>query len=219
MPATQVQVGSTGNISATDGSLVTQLGGKAGEGIIAELHGKYFTQTYRGNCFIGATASAGVIPPLPTATAQTFALWNPAGSGKLLVPIKVSIGLVTVGVVTAHFCWSYLLNAGSNIGTAAPVSAHTLVAPVNAYLSGPGVASAMRFAPATMTTLATAYLRPIGVSNFMATTPTAANMFWQLTEYYDGDMIVGPGTVVAIANNIGAVATYGIAVTWEEVPI
>jgi hypothetical protein len=53
----------------------------------------------------------------------------------------------------------------------------------------------------------------------MATTPTAANSFWQRTEYYDGDLIVPPGTAIFLASNIAGVATYAQSLVWEEVPI
>ena len=70
MPALQVQVGAPSNTSATDGNLYNQLGGKAAEGIVAELHGKYYTQNYRGNCFTLSTVGAGLAVPISSSTAQ-----------------------------------------------------------------------------------------------------------------------------------------------------
>jgi hypothetical protein len=218
MPVSQGLVNGVGNNSATDGNNYPILQGKSLEQVVTELHGKYYTQAYRGNVYIGSTAAAGVVPPIYNNTAQTFAIWNPTGSGKNIVPIKLSVGLVTVGVVTASHCWSYVANAGAQVATGGTISAGTFVAPVNALL-GSGATSVSKFAPATITTVAPSYLRPVGISSFMATTPTAANSFWQLTEYYDGDLIVPPGTAIFLASNIAGVATYAQSLAWEEVPI
>src|ERR1700730_7015850 len=125
MPLQQVAVGNIPSSSLPDTAQPIQLAGKAGEGIVSELHGKYYTKAYRGNVFIYATAPAGVAPPAYNATAQTFGIWNPAGSGKNISIIKLCIGLVTVGVVTDHFCWSFVTNAGSQIATGATISAAT----------------------------------------------------------------------------------------------
>mgnify|MGYP001588060809 CR=1 FL=1 len=42
----------------------------------------------------GGTAVAGVKPPATNATAQTYAIWNPLGSGKNIVPLRMDIGFV-----------------------------------------------------------------------------------------------------------------------------
>jgi hypothetical protein len=39
-------------------------------------------QTLAGNVFIGSTTYAGIVAPAYNAAAQTFGLWNPAGSEK-----------------------------------------------------------------------------------------------------------------------------------------
>lgn len=206
----QVQVGS---------SNPTLLGGPNAEAIVSELHGKYYYQTRAGNVFIGSTAAAGVVPPIYSNTAQTFALWNPTGSGKNLSLISLRLGIVTVGVVTSDFCMGYQTGAGSAIGAVgAPISAFTAVAPVSALIGG-GNTSVAKFAPAAVTTVAPSFLRTCGISSCMATSPTAANAFWQLGEDYDGSLIVPPGVVIFVANNIAGVATWNITLTWEEAAI
>lgn len=201
------------------GSQRPGLAGRMGELVVSALHGKYYELAYNGNVFIGSTAVAGVVPPIYNNTTQQYCIFNPLGSGVNIVPLKVSLGLVTVGVVTDHFCWGYLLNCGAAIATGAKITAGSTVTPVNANLGGANAKTSQSlFLPASITCTAPSYLRNMGVTSFEATTPTAANSFWQLTEYYDGDLIVAPGTAVFISNNIAGVATWDIAVTWAEVP-
>src|SRR2546425_8282152 len=95
----QVQVGALPTASLPDGQQPSSLAGKMGELIMAELAGKYYTAAYRGLVFIGSTANAGVVPPAFNATAQTFGVWNPSTSGKNIIPISLTVGLVTVGIV------------------------------------------------------------------------------------------------------------------------
>ncbi len=204
---TQIQVGATQPVLK---------GGPDAEAIVTELHGKYYTQTRAGNVFIGSTAAGGVVPPIYSNTAQTFALWNPTGSGKNLSLISLRLGLVTVGVVTSNFCLGYSLGAGSGISATAPISAFTAVTPVNALI-GLGTTSVAKFAPGAATVVAPSFLRTCGVTSFEASTPTAENAFFQLGEDYDGSLIVPPGVVIFVANNIAGVATWNITLTWEEV--
>lgn len=215
----QGQAGAPPSQSVTDGNNYPPLMGKQQDLIVSELAGKYYTQAVRGNLFFGSTAAAGVVPPAFSATAQTYAVWNPLGSGKNVVPVHLRLGLVTVGVVTSNFCLGYTLGAGAQVATGGAITAGTFVAPVNGILGG-GVASVTKFAPATITAgAAPLYLRTTGSTSFEATTPTAANNFWQLGEDYDGSLVVPPGVVIYVANNIAGVATWDISMAWLEVPI
>jgi hypothetical protein len=183
-----------------------------------ELHGKYYAQAKSGSMFIGNTAAAGVVPPVFTATAQTFGLLNPLGSGKDCVIVSLRIGLLTVGVVTDNFCWSYLpAGWGNQVSAVAPITAATVVAPIPAYVTPGGVPTNVgRFVPAAATTSATVLLRNIGVSAFMATTPAAANMFWTMGEDYDGTFVVAPGQAIFLTSTIAGVATYNYSLVWYE---
>lgn len=185
-----------------------------------EIHGKYFTQNVSGNMFFGATASGGVVPPVCTATAQTFGLWNPAGSGVNLVMVRLSVAVVTIGVVTSGFSWSTVNPAGSAIGAAgAPITAFTATTPSSCFLKAGALAgSQVKFTASAATTVAAVYYRPINISVVNATSPTAANFFGSgMAEEYDGTFIVGPGVAVFVTNNIAGVGTYGLMAQWYEV--
>ncbi len=108
MPPLQYRVGAPSASSLPDGQPADALGGKAGEGIVTELHGKYYTQCYRGNVFVGTTAIGGVVPPVFSATAQTYMIWNPLGSGKNIVPINLTLGYVSGTALGCNLGYAYL---------------------------------------------------------------------------------------------------------------
>ena len=59
MPVMYGAVGAPSNVSNADGTNAPLLQGKAGEAVVAELHGKWYTSAYRGRVFIGQTTTAG----------------------------------------------------------------------------------------------------------------------------------------------------------------
>lgn len=67
--------------------------GKAGEQIIQQLHGRYFEQAYRGNIFSAANQAAQAVSAALATTYTGLLLYNPVGSGKILVPLKVKFSL------------------------------------------------------------------------------------------------------------------------------
>lgn len=78
----QAQV-SDPTVSNSDSTIGNLIAGKSLEVLIAQLHGKWYSSTYRGNVFHGKTAAAGVLIPATAGTAQTFGIWNPLGSGEI----------------------------------------------------------------------------------------------------------------------------------------
>ena len=218
MPITQVRVGPPSTNSNADNSTPDQLGGKAGEAVVAALHGKYYTQAYRGNVFVGSTAVAGVVPPASTATAQVYMIWNPQGSGKNIVPISTTYGYVSGTSLAGNHGWSYLTGMGNGYQVARGASAATLVAPVNMNL-GSGIPSVANFAPATATVVAPTYLRTAGVSQLVLTAAEATETGWTSREDFDGALIVAPGTALFAITLASEVGVFTISTVWEEVPV
>jgi hypothetical protein len=195
------------------------IGGKQGEGVVAELHGKYYTQAYRNQAFIGATAAGGVVPPNYSTTAQTFGLWNPAGSGKNAILIALDLGLVTVGTpAVSSLALSYTPNAGSALATGG-ISAFTSAAPLAAIV-GNTAPSAMRFTPSAATTLASTFLMPLPFSYFSTTTTTVATFASNLLHYdFDGSVGIAPNTALWVGANILTGSTWNISLRWYEAPV
>lgn len=181
--------------------------------------GKYYLDTYLGNVFVGTTAAAGVIPPVQNATAHTFCIWNPLGSGKNIIPIRTQIGYVSTTSAASNFTWSYQVGVGSQVATGGPITAATLATPVN-MLVGAGNASIAKFAPATATfAVATALLRTMAFNQLVTTAATTSSIGWSWIEDHDGMFIIPPGTAVCVTGNIAPLQTVDISVTWEELPV
>ena len=77
------------NPSLTDNTEQFSLAGKAGEAIVAELRGKYYTAMYRGFTFTTSVAAAVTIPTTLASLASKWNLSNPAGSGKFFEFIRL----------------------------------------------------------------------------------------------------------------------------------
>ena len=222
MPVEYGAVGAPSSTSAADGSNQPVLQGKQGDFIYSELHGKYFTQNYRGNLFFGATAAAGLANSIfSNTTFVGLMLWNPTGSGKLLSVVRASAVMVGVGTTAlSSFGYSYLANAGAGIGTGAPISAFTAITATrgacNAQVTGQGSSVALVGGGATLTTAMT-WLRnsTFGTGTGAATVALAT----QGVEELDGTLIVPPGMVVALTTDILNGGTFASSLIWEELPL
>jgi len=213
----QIQVGPVPSQSLPDGQIYTALSGKAGETIVADLHGKFYTQTYRGNTFIGSTAAAGVALPVYSGTAMTFGLWNPSGNTKNASILYANLGVATVGTpVVATIGLAYTGSAGSAIGTAAPISAFTAGTPVSALLGG-GTVSTMKFTPsaATLTTAPT-WLMNLGLSQESATAGTG---IFSANYAFDGTLVLTPGNAIWFVGTAAPGQTFNVTMVWEEIPV
>lgn len=222
MPLNQVQVGAPSAISIGDGQTPVQLGGKQGDGIVAGLHGKYYTQASRGNVYYGGTDEAGLAFTIfSNAASVALLLWNPSGSGKNLVPIKVNVCPLTQGA-TAASGWGYawINNTGSSLATAAVISAFTLVtATRGSAICGPtgqGNSVARVGSGATFTTgLLWGRAAAFGTSTGAVTTQLSVT----LTEDFDGMTIIPPGTCFAVTSAILSGITAVASIVWEECPV
>jgi len=224
MPIIYGGVSAPSTTSAGDGSNLPALQGKQGELLASELHGKYYTQNYRGNVYYSATAVAGVTLSVYSATSYTgHALWNPAGSGKNLVLIRAVATTVTVGAAMAALGFVVQTGVGSALGTAAPISAFTQVTatrgPANfsQLVAGQGNSVALVGSAATLTSASTLFI-PCGVSastGAITTQQTAIGV----SEYFDGSIIIPPGTLFAWAQSIADAGTWNCSFHWEETPL
>ena len=179
--------------------------------------GKYYIDTLLGNVFVGSTAVGGVVLPAYTTTAQTFAVWNPLGSGKNVIPISLTIGYVSTTGAAGNVVLAYTTGAGSQTGTGSPILTATVVAPVNAYI-GQGNSSVARFCPAAINPVAApALLKTTGISELVTTATTTSLGYFMASEYYDGALIVPPGVALYVAGNITLLNTMDITLVWEEV--
>ena len=201
-----------------DGSTATINLGRANELLVAEIHGKYYTQCYRGNVYYATTTAAGVAIITSSTLTPTYSLWNPAGSGKLMVPIALMVAWGTVTSVAGGVVWTATTNAGSSISTTAPMVAFGSGSALNANL-GSGKVSVVRAATGGTTTLVAAptLFRTTGIS-VGSTALAAGTAWWVAREDYDGSMIVPPNNAIHVMASTALAATCCITTAWLEVP-
>ena len=222
MPVIQGLVNAPSNTSAAAGSNNPLLQGKQNDGIVSELNGKYFTDTYNGNTYYASHTAPGVAFTIYSNTSFIGSiLWNPQGSGKLVVPIRVNVG-VNANAATAASAWGYcfLQNTGSNIATGAPFSAFTDINTNRGsnVIGIPGVGnSVVRFA--TTATLTTAFVWGRVAAFANATGAVTVSIADNMSEDFDGSMIVPPGCAVALTTAILSGITAASTWTWAEKPL
>lgn len=195
--------------------------GKAGEVLTSDVHGKYYTQTVRGQVYTGSSPAAGCVIPKYDSTTPTFCLWNPQGNTKNFELIKISMSVTVLGtsVVDSLFLGK-TSSAGSGLSATGAIVAFasTPTSIFNGLLDS-GVASTAKFSSAgTITLLAAAtpfYHLPF--SRDLATTGAGAPV---MSCDFDGTIIVPPGVAISLAATPAATSTtYNISLTWAEVPI
>lgn len=213
---TMLMKAQAGMQTVNDGQWAAVRGGRAGEIIVQQLHGRYYEIARRGQVFIASTAAAGLALPIFSATAQLFMLWNPNDSGFNLELISVKLGRVSGTDTDGHLCWGYKTGMGSALGT--PCSAFTAGTPVNALLGGSSD-SITFFAPATATVTAPSYLCPMGFSTAEMADAQNLQTATLKISYEDDPLIVAPGTAIFAAKNLTSGTVWALSLTYARVPV
>lgn len=87
---TQTQ-GRIGPVAGSDSGVQTVRLAKTGESVTSDAHGRYYEAAIRGTLFF-ASNQAGIATPVGLTTAsKNFTLYNPAGSGKNLVLLDITV--------------------------------------------------------------------------------------------------------------------------------
>lgn len=210
---------------AADGTQIPARGGRQGDEIVSELHGRYYEQNYRGNLYSfglsnTALVAANAIATGVGATAQpVLGLYNPISSGVNLVILQSTIVISTIAntaVSPGGFMWMVSANNPAVTTGSVPINSKTLLA------SG---SQAKAFAVSTALTGLTnnlAVLRCTNVSPFNAAGAATAVSVIQgnAAENVDGSIIVPPGGCVAIMNQLSTITcSVSVGILWEEVPV
>jgi hypothetical protein len=204
----------------TDGAVVVARSGRSGETVVGDAHGHFAEAALRGTIFTAyllqgtSTVAAGNIVSAAAAASTQFAVWNPLGSTKNLVLLKLRIQQFS-GTPTAGGLTISTFNAAavaSTLATAGAVRNHFINGSVGQGLCLASAGGATLTGGLVLTTLcntgwsssATALASPAGIG---------------YTEYFDGDIVIPPGFGV-VPTWAGAGTSYlvGYSLTWEEVP-
>lgn len=197
------QVGPTA-VNAADGAPSVPRLGHTGETIVQELHGRYFESTARGFGFT-ATNQAATAVSAGVATAYTGLLvYNPVGSGVVLVLNKVKLALTVAPAAASS------LGLLQGFAATGGVSAAGALATISSNQVGSAKKSAaIAYAGATIVT-------PTWLMDM--TDAAAAGAFPAATTVVDleGLYQVLPGAFVAIG---ALTAVTGLSfISWEELP-
>jgi hypothetical protein len=191
----QVQgiVNAPSNTSNPDGASPVQLMGKSAEGIVAELHGKWYTAAYRAKLFIASTLIAGVTLPVNTTTAPTYTLYNPVGSGVNVELVSLDVGwpaAATTVVATLLGSVSFQLPSSTTQGG---IILSNPLNNTNISTSGVSAGQAKLFTAATIVAITT-HMALLNVTS-TADAMTASHYEW------DGRVLLGPGSLMTITSS------------------
>ena len=202
------------NVIATDG-FQANMGLRAtrdGSMAFQETHGKYAEAASRGQVFHAVVGTAGIALIVSATTGGHPTLWNPSGNvvnGEIL---SLELGWISGATAPTAIYWMLTANAGSQIGTAAPIVTFTQVAVVNALTNGAADAQ-LRFAPATNTfAAAPAFWKGTGIGlGTGAPTVVPSN----ITFDYDGKIILAPGNALSLCSQAATTtALYAVDITY-----
>jgi len=169
----------------------------------------------RGKLLIFSSAAAGLA--IGVAGNNNPTIWNPAGSGRLFVPIRTLLGYVSTTQVAGHYAWAYQTDVGSAIATGAPITAFTKLPPVNALIGARNQKSPIVFATAVTFGAAPTYLRPTGLSNAAMAAATAIAPFTQILDE-DGTLGLLPGCALQLCANAAVAAVQAVAIIGIDLP-
>ena len=192
----------TGVQAVGDSSLITQRGGKQGDGIVSELHGRYYEQTYRGNMFSVCNQAAVSTSSTLNTTFTGLSVANPTGSGYNLVINKFT-------------CAQFAAGAAAVVGVAAGAGAAAGSLTIRNRKYGGGASVAVASAGATIA--APILLATAGSVGSVAT--TAYGLSQAVVLDFEGSLIIPPGYFVCSDTSIATTTALIFSFTWEEVPI
>jgi hypothetical protein len=208
----------TGDQVRNDGSFGAVRGGNYGEAVVSQFWGKYTELTRRGYVFVAPVAAAAAVPIATTLT-NAPSLWNPANSGKIVVPLAIQVSLGAIGTpILNGFTLGYLTSTGSNVATGLPIATWTNVAPTNLLL-GKGTAATTKFAPAVSTyTTNPARLMDLGFGHHLEGTAASGQLYSRFDFDFDGKLILPPGTSIHFGSTIATSTTYWTTFIFAEIP-
>lgn len=182
----------------------------------------YYSQTVAGNMFIGMSEASqtGILIPTYNTTSPTFGLWNPSGSGKNAVLVRLTTGFVSTTGAPGAILYARLLSASNTTYTGGPLTAFNSTTPGNALL-GAGAASAMKFAGKGTNTLTTAgvVFDQMGVSQLTTTGATTSAPLYSAIDDFDGRIIVPPGVFFYVVGSTALLTLFDMSLSWYEVPV
>ncbi len=209
-------IGSEGNVyspagtSLPDSSQVPPNLGRQGEALNSDIHGKHYTATSRKTMF-SFNVTAVTVPVIASGLVSVFTLWNPPSSGIMGELVDTELGQVLATTVVDTVGW---YASFTNLALAGTFT--TKATPLTNYFSGRlGDTPAGGIIPYTAYTHSGTPVRVDIIGAFGAVTDASMT----LTEkFYDGRVLIPPGTAMSIAMSTAAGFTAGLDLgcRWTE---
>jgi len=177
-------------------------GGRQGDQIVSQLHGRYYEQTVNENMFSVCNQAAVTTSTSLNTTFTGLAVANPAGSGFNLVVQKFTCSQFAVGAAAS---------VGISVGAGAAAGALTIR---NRKFGG---RSSVATASAGATIAAPILILTAGSVGSVAT--TAYGLTPAVVVDLEGSLIIQPGFFVASDTSIATTTALIFSFCWEEVPI
>ena len=200
--------------SAGDGTQVPMIVGRGGDHLVSEVHGRFYAMTYRGNMFHARSPVAGSVIPVNSATAQTFAVLNPAGSGVNLELLQASIDISATSTYVAAEIYLNAVN-GTPLAVILGGTCTKIANGVTNALVGQGNNSKST-AYSAVTSVSQADKHICGVGGFDVVATGAGN---HILRNFDGGIIIPQGTIIFFTSTAAQTSIAHIDVTYAEVPI
>jgi hypothetical protein len=219
-----------GERNVADGATIDARGGKQGEQLASDLHGRFYEQAYRGNLFTAGmitTSISNVTFTVATTGATAtpiIGLYNPSGSGVNAVLLQATLAATITAVGAATGCGGFTWMASALAG---PISTGIIPFRTNGLTANGSACKAMAGTALTGLTGTLALLRGSSLgggsvvnASFTATAVAMQTVHIGSAENLDGSIIVPPNAVIGLFANTTPVAhsaTSGLL--WEEVPV
>jgi len=224
MPLSQLQ---TGPQNLADGSTSGNArGGRQGDAIVSELHGRFYEQAYRGNLYSAGSSltalSANTIT-LSATTTPIVGVWNPSGSGVNLSILQASLQCVannlTSGAGPGAFVWAASINNAALTLGAAPINRRTLTGGASLSKAFNGGVALTGLTNNLVILEGADFTSPSGLT-YTTLASTSILVPTGGVQNIDGSLLVPPGGVLALLNTVSS-TTFSVysRLLWEEVPI
>lgn len=211
-------IGSEGNVYSPvgvkqpDSAQIPPMLGVQGEALNSDIHGKHFTTAYRKNLF-SFNVTAVTVPVIASGLVSVFSLWNPPNSGVVGELVDTEVGQVLATTVVDTMGWYFSNGSKALAGTFTTPS----VANTNHFAGRVGDVPNNQILPYTAYTHSGTPVRFDMVTMFGAVTDASMSA---PSKFYDGRVLIPPGTVISIAMTTAAGTTSGLDLSarWAEWP-
>ena len=192
--------------------------GEYTDALVSELMPRYYEQTYRGNTFVAANQAAVTSTTALTASSLNFTLFNPLGSGKNLVLLKIDMTVLPVTETTAGLA-EVVLVANVAPSQAAPATV-TALTPICTLLGSSANPVGKAYSTATLAAVPTV-IKALATIISPTAVGGAAVIAPSLNFDLEGGVIITPGNYVSV-QSISTTETTApgllCSMKWMEIP-